>query len=207
MSINALGYENQAAGIYNLFGVNGVDGVGNSGSGSGAQKSGSSGGDTVNISEEARALFARKLQMLKMENEQVEQAMKLGANNTSESTGSKSAVDNGISDEDRAAAGVEPTESSASGLGSSTSAGGVGASSGGGGGGGGGSSEGSEEDERQKELESELQSLQSQLLGIMSGSGDPGDKVQKAGPIENRVRAVEAELQAMKSQSTKSAKG
>ena len=199
MSINALN-SNQNYGLYDIFGVNSANAVSGvsaygSGTGSDTQKTTTSSGDTVDISAEARALFSRKLQMLRTEDEQTEQVLKMGAGQE------KPAVDNGITDADREAAGATGSGES------SAVAGGAGGSGGVAGAGGGSGMEGSEDEDRQKELESQLKELQSQLLGIMSGPGEPDDKMQKAGPVENRIRSVEAELQAMKKQTAGKAKG
>lgn len=212
MSISAVNYNNQASGLYDIFGVNGVsgvDGVTSYRSGGSAEKTSTSSGDTVSISDEARELFSRKTQMLRMGDEQMEQLLNLGAGNSGSAAASSektASVDSGLSDEDREAAGVVTGGEGGGESGSSSSAGSVGAAGGGGGGGGGGES-GSEEDDRQKELESQLQSLQSQLLSIMSGGGDQEVNQMKAAPIEGKIRSLEAELQAMKTQAAKSAKG
>lgn len=209
MSIYAVDYTNQASGLYDIFGVNGVSGVdavSGYGSGGSAQKTSTSSGDTVSISDAARELFARKTQMLQMQNDQTEQASNLGAGNTSSPATSekRATVDNGLTHEDGEAAGAA-TGSAEGGEGSGSSSGRVAASGGseGGGGGGGADSGSGEDDDRQQELESQLQSLQSQLLGILSGGGSMDVNEVKAGPIQSQIRAVEAELNALKSQKAK----
>ena len=179
-------------------------------------------GDRVSISEEARALFARKLQYLRTEDEpqaalalgrdaQTQAALALGTDKDKAEPAGGEKIHG--SERHPGAASPNALPSTTGPAGDSADAdthaaadgeeekNGLGAAGGGGGSGSANSTEAIDELQAKiNEITNQLQQLNTQLMGIMGGPGSPEEKTQQAAPVQAKIQQLEGQLNELRNQ-------